>query len=81
MPHRYEGVLICAFTICMWVIAVSLGAGLAVALGEEMEMIVVLLSIGLGGAILIGLMGLVHSYRRPADSYIDESVKKDQAEL
>lgn len=46
-----------------------------------MEMIVVLLSIGLGGAILIGLMGLVHSYRRPADSYIDEDGKEDETRL
>lgn len=44
-------------------------------------MIVVLMSIGLGGAILVGLIGLVHSYRRPADSYIDEQPKKEQSEL
>lgn len=43
-------------------------------------MIVVLMSIGLGGIILIGLMGLVHSYRRPADSYIAEHTKKEQSE-
>ena len=46
-----------------------------------MEMIVVLMSIGLGGAILIGLMGLMHSYRRPTDSYIGEQAKKEQSEL
>ena len=44
-------------------------------------MIVVLMSIGLGGAILIGLMGIMHAYRRPADSYIDEQTKKEQSEL
>lgn len=44
-------------------------------------MIVVLMSIGLGGAILIGLMGIMHSYRRPTDSDIDAQTKKEQSEL
>lgn len=44
-------------------------------------MIVVLMSIGLGGVILLALMGLVHSYRRPASSYIDEDGKEDESRL